>query len=83
MRERSRWSDAVAATIRAERAAAGDTQEELAAKAGLPRSTYIRLETGQRVADIQQLDRICTALRLDIAEFMRRAKARLPQTADM
>lgn len=53
---------AVAATLRAERAAAGLTQDALAAASGLNRNVYIRLERGERHATLGQLDQIARAL---------------------
>jgi DNA-binding XRE family transcriptional regulator len=79
-RERSPWSESVAAQIRAERAAASLTQDELVALSGIPRSTYIRLERGQRVADVSQLARICGALELPLSEFWQRVEARYPES---
>ena len=69
LRERSDWSDAVAATIRAERAALSLTQSDVIARSGLARSTYIRIETGQRVPDVTQLARIAEALGMRLVEL--------------
>lgn len=76
-RERSDWSEAVAAQVRAERAAAGLTQAQVYEPAGLPRSTYIRVEKGTRVADTTQLARICNVLGLRMSEFFARVEGRL------
>lgn len=78
-RERSPWSDAVAAQIRAERAAAEQTQEQVYTAAGIARSTYIRLEKGTRVAGVTQLARICGALGMPLLTFMERVEARNPE----
>lgn len=78
-RERSPWSEAASATIRAERAAAGLTQAQMIAKSGLSRSTYIRLESGSSVADVTQLARICGAVGLSLSEFLRRVEQRYPE----
>ena len=75
-RERSDWSAAVAAQVRAERAAAQWTREELAAASGVMKQTLMRIETGQRVADVSQVGRICAALGLPLAEFFRRVEGR-------
>lgn len=78
-REQSPWSDAVAAQIRAERAAAQMTQAELIKASGLARSTYLRLEKGERVADVTQLARICGALGISLSEFLMRVEQRDPE----
>lgn len=77
--ERTPWSDSVAAQLRAERAAAGHTQDAMIRLSGIPRSTYIRLEKGTRVADASQLARICGALGLSLSEFFRRVEQRHPE----
>lgn len=76
-RERSPISDAVAATIRAERAAAELTQSDMQDRAGIPKQTYIRIEKGQRVVDVTQLAHICAALGLTLEQFMARVGERL------
>ena len=76
-RERSDWSEAVAAQVRAERAAAGLTQAQVYEPAGLPRSTYIRIEKGTRVADTTQLARILSVFDLRMSEFFRRVEGRV------
>jgi DNA-binding XRE family transcriptional regulator len=76
-RERTLWSEATAAQIRAERAAAGLTQIELAERAGMPRITYVRLEKGSRVADVSQLEKLCRAFDLPMSEFFRRVEERV------
>lgn len=76
IRERNEHTAALAAQLRAERASARLTQGELAAKAGIPRMTYIRLETHVRVADVAQIYRLADALGLSAAELMRRAAER-------
>lgn len=76
-RERSDWSEAVAAQIRAERAAAGLTQAQVYEPAGLPRSTYLRIEKGTRVADTTQLARILGVLGLRMSVFFARVEDRL------
>lgn len=77
-RERSPWAETTAAQIRAERAAADLTQAEMIAASGIPRSTYLRLESGARVSDTTQLARICGALGLSLSEFFRRVEGRIP-----
>jgi transcriptional regulator with XRE-family HTH domain len=76
-RNRSGLTRAVAAQIRAERAASGLTQQKVVDKSGIPKSTYIRLESGERVADVQQLAAFCAALDIPLAVFMQRAEDRL------
>lgn len=76
-RERSDFSDAVAAQVRAERAAAAMTQAEVYGAAGLSRSTYIRIESGAHVADTTQLARLCGTFGISMAEFFRRVENRL------
>lgn len=75
-RERSDFSDAVAAQVRAERAAADLTQAQVYEPAGLSRSTYIRLESGTHIADTTQLAHICTALGVSIPDFFTRVANR-------
>lgn len=77
--ERSAWSDATAAQIRAERAAAGWTQEQLAERSGVPRISIARIETGVRVADTSQVPRFCAAFGLSVTEFFRRVESRIEQ----
>jgi transcriptional regulator with XRE-family HTH domain len=84
-RERNAITDIVAAEIRAVRARAGLTQDELAERAGLGRQTYIRLEKGISVADISQLWRICEAIdddTLNLVTFVTRVEERLPARVD-
>jgi transcriptional regulator with XRE-family HTH domain len=76
-RERSPWATAVAVTIRAERAARNWSQDDLVMKAGIPKSTVRRLESGERVADVTQVSRVSRAFGLTMTEFFRRAESRL------
>ena len=80
-RERTPWSDAVSAQIRAERAAKQWTRLEMATASGIPVSTYRRLETAERVADASQLARLCGALGMPLSEFFRRVEQRDPEAA--
>ena len=75
--ERTAWSDAVARQIAAERAYRRWTQAEMVERSGIPRSTYIRLENGSRVADVSQIFRICEALGIKHSEFTQRVEERL------
>ena len=76
-REQSDWSQTVAAQIRGERAASGLTQLDLYTRAGILRSTYLRIETGKHVADTTELGKITRALGLTLTEFFRRVENRM------
>lgn len=78
-RERSPWSDAVAALVRAERAHKGWTQLEMVRNTGLSRSTYMRIESGEHIADASELARICGAIGIPLSEFFRRVEERYPE----
>lgn len=41
------------------------------------RSTYLRLESGERVADISQIAQVCEVFGLDYMTFMERASQRV------
>lgn len=73
---RNLTSEAFAATLRAERAAAGLTQREVYTRAKIPSATYHRLESGERVMNTAQLGDIVRALGMSITEFVMRADAR-------
>jgi transcriptional regulator with XRE-family HTH domain len=81
-RNRSALTLAVAAQIRAERAASGLTQRQVMEKSGIPKSTYLRLESGERVADVQQLAAFCAAVDISLADLMRHAEERVARTAE-
>jgi transcriptional regulator with XRE-family HTH domain len=68
---------ALAAQLRAERAAAGMTQDQLADAAGLHRMVYIRLETAKRHANVGQLVKIAEAVELPLSELLSRAEDRM------
>lgn len=74
--DQERWSDAVAETIRAERAAAQLSQAELAHRAGIPRMSYIRYETGVRRPSLVQVAQIAQALNVPLSTFARRVEER-------
>jgi len=76
-REPDGWSRAVAAQIRAERAACGLTQTQVFTRARMPRSTYIRVETGERVGDVIQLSAISRALGIRLVTLIERAEERM------
>ena len=71
------WTRAVAAQIRAERAASGKTQREVIADSGIPKSTYLRLESGERRADADQLAQIVAVLGLKLSVFFQRVEDRV------
>ena len=68
---------AVAATIRAERAAAQLSQNELASRAGIPRPTYLRYERGDRNIPVVTAIQLAEALGMTFGEFARRIEDRL------
>lgn len=73
---------AFAAQLRAERAAAGMSQDDLAKASGIGKHTILRIENGQRVMDTAQLGDICRALGITIATFAMRAEERLQSERD-
>lgn len=76
-RRLARWAEAVAETIRAERAAARLSQAELAERAGIPRITYIRYETGERKPNVVQVAQIADALGMRLSSFLQRVEDRV------
>lgn len=76
-RNRGHITSAVAAQIRAERAAAGLTQRQVMDRSGLPKSTYLRMESGERVADVGQLAAFCSAVGVPLSVLLARAEDRL------
>lgn len=71
------WVKAVAATIKAERAAHGMSQGALAGKIGLDRQTVSNWEIGKREPNLGALARVAWAFEMELGEFMDRAKQRL------
>ena len=69
-------ADAVAQTIRAERAARQLSQAETARKAEIPRISYIRYETGEREPTLTQVIKIASAFGLSPSAFIRRVEER-------
>ena len=67
---------AIAATLRAERAAAGLSQVELSKRSGLGYQTVMRLEKGERSPSIAQLVAICSVLGLSMSQLVERAEER-------
>lgn len=63
----------------AERAHKGWTQLQMVRETGLSRSTYMRIESGEHIADATELSRICGALGIPLSEFFRRVEERQPE----
>ena len=78
-RDRTPWSLAIAAQVRAERSACGWTQAEAVRRMSgyMGRSTYLRLESGERVADVSQIAQVCEVMGIDFMTFMKRASERV------
>lgn len=74
--DKETWQSAAAETIRAERSAANLSQAALAEASGIPRPSYIRYETGERVPNIAQLAAIAQGLNMPFSTFMRRVEDR-------
>lgn len=79
-RDRTPWSLAIAAQVRAERSACGWTQAEAVrrVKRYMGRSTYLRLESGERVADVSQIAQVCDVFGIDFMTLVARAEERVP-----
>lgn len=75
--QKSAANRALAAEIRAERAAVGLTVKELAVRSGVPYGTLNRLLPGERDISYTQLVRLATALGLDPSELSNRAVRRM------
>lgn len=78
-RRHSTLSEALAAQVRAERAAAGLSRDELSERAGVPVSTLRRIESGERVATITQLAQVAGSLGLLTSQLVARAEQRAAQ----
>lgn len=76
-RKRSPEADAFAAQLRAERAAANMSQDDLARATGVSKPTIARIETGVRVMDTTQLATFCRAFGITMGTFALRAESRL------
>jgi transcriptional regulator with XRE-family HTH domain len=72
---------ALAAELKAERAATGVTQESIAAAAGISTRQIIRILKGERPANYSQMLAICLALNLTMEELNARALARMRKQA--
>lgn len=73
-RERGDLSRRVSEEIRAERARQRRTQKDVYTAAGMASSTYVRLETGERVVDVEQLAKVAEALGLRPYVLVQRAE---------
>lgn len=73
-RLRNLYSEAFAATLRAERARLGLDKQDVAKAAGIPPTTYGKIESGERVMTSAQLGPIAAALGMSMMEFARRAE---------
>jgi transcriptional regulator with XRE-family HTH domain len=75
-------NQALANEIRAERARQRLTQAQVYSEAGLPRSTYVRLEGGDRAIDVEQLNAVARALGVPAAVLVERAEGTIGDGAD-
>jgi transcriptional regulator with XRE-family HTH domain len=67
------FSDAIAASVRAERARLKLTQVELGERMGLPGFTISDIETGRRAVTANDLPLLCEVFKVSLAELARRA----------
>lgn len=74
-------AEAIAETIRAERAATRLSQAEVARRADMTRITYIRYERGERQPSFAQVIQIADALGVPLEVFVRRVEDRLRHPA--
>lgn len=81
-RDRTPEALAFAAQLRAERAAVGMSQADLAAATGVSMSAIARIETGVRVMDTSQLGKFCRALGISLSTFVIRADERMREAAE-
>ena len=70
-------SEAIAAQIRAERAAARLTKDDMIKRTRIGRGTYYDLEAGTKPIDVSQLAAVCEVLGISLTDFMLRADARM------
>lgn len=70
-------SAALAATIRAERAARRLSQRAVANSAGMGERTYVRLENDERDMNLAQMVALARVFDLSLAEFMKRVQSRI------
>lgn len=71
------FARAIAEQIKAERAAAGVTRDEITDATGIARSTLYRIERGERVPDMIQLAQIASALPVSVDVIVARAVDRM------
>jgi transcriptional regulator with XRE-family HTH domain len=76
------WAE-VGERMRVARLAAGLTQEELGAKAGLNRTMIVKIESGDRRIDAMELIRLSSALRVPVDFLLRSAPFVLSHRADV
>lgn len=74
-------TEALAAELRAERAAQDLTQDDLARMSGIGRQTILRIENGQRAMDTAQMADLCRALGITMTAFVMRAEERVQEHA--
>lgn len=78
--ERTDLTLAIAAQVRAERAARRLTQQQVLALSGLSESTYLRMESGERTANPELLARLCRVYGLRLSVFFARVEERLDES---
>jgi transcriptional regulator with XRE-family HTH domain len=76
-RKRTPEATAFAAQLRAERAAADMSQDDLARLTGISKPTIARIETGVRVMDTSHLASFCKAFGITMSTFAIRAEERM------
>ena len=74
------WAQSLAATIRAERAAAGISQADVLERTGIARTVYWRIEQGTRVVDVVQLRAIAEAIGTTVPDLLARTDTRYAET---
>ena len=74
---------AVAAVLRAERAAQDLTQQELADKSGIPYATLRRYLKADRHIDVAVLAEICKALNIEVDDIVIRAANRMRKATNV
>jgi transcriptional regulator with XRE-family HTH domain len=70
------FSDAIAASVRAERARLRITQAELGRRMGIPGFTVSDIETGRRAVTANDLPLLCEVFDVSLVELARRADPR-------
>lgn len=77
--EEETWELALTKALKAERAASGMTQDDLAAKAGMPSVTYQRYESGKRVPTAIQVMAVADALGIGFPALAERIEKRIQE----